>query len=397
MSNILNKYYTIHKKIKVDPFVLNCKRFLNHKPNFKTLLRVSSTKNNKYDFLKEKYQSKATNTPKVDLANLSNVLDKIYYKKFFSKINGMKNIASIKNIDISQLVENQKNNDKDKDNKKPIIISRNKKDIKEKIKDIKEKNVFKTFEYFQKKNHIKLRRVQSAKNVKNNTSIEQKIVKSKVNSLVKDLLSKDINFKYSNKEIHSRNSFPLNKEMNPKKYIEYNLKNDPNNPKLFKSFQLQMKYLFVGNNRKHLIEGVNDYDQNIKKYKEINPKEMFDKKVNEKKLFQKKLKKVFLNIKPMEFKNLSSKDKNNTFKYSYEKDKFNKNYINVYMGKSVDKELSRNKYIKRNKYFNFMDSDKFKKMMSLDDKIKLAQSNSKKLLKFVKKDSMKSFQKKYIL
>ena len=67
------------------------------------------------------------------------------------------------------------------------------------------------------------------------------------------------------------------------------------------------------------------------------------------------------------------------------------------MGKSVDKELSRNKYIKRNKYFNFMDSDKFKKMMSLDDKIKLAQSNSKKLLKFMKKDSMKSFQKKYIL
>ena len=99
----------------------------------------------------------------------------------------------------------------------------------------------------------------------------------------------------------------------------------------------------------------------------------------------------------MEFKNLSSKDKNNTFKYSYEKDKFKKNYINVYMGKSVDKELSRNKYIKRNKYFNFMDSDKFKKMMSLDDKIKLAQSNSKKLLKFMKKDSMKSFQKKYIL
>jgi len=77
---------------------------------------------------------------------------------------------------------------------------------------------------------------------------------------------------------------------------------------------------------------------------------MFDKKVNEKKLFQKKLKKVFLNIKPMEFKNLSSKDKNNTFKYSYEKDKFKKNYINVYMGKSVDKELSRNKYIKRKKF-----------------------------------------------
>ena len=38
-----------------------------------------------------------------------------------------------------------------------------------------------------------------------------------------------------------------------------------------------------------------------------------------------------------------------------------KNYINVYLGKSVDKELSRNKFIKRNKYFNFMDSDKFKK------------------------------------
>ena len=175
------------------------------------------------------------------------------------------------------------------------------------------------------------------------------------------------------------------------------MKNDPNNSRLFQSFLLQMKYLFIGNNRKHLIEGINDYDQNIKKYREINPKEIFLKKDNEKKLFQKKLKNVLLNIKPIEFKNLSSKEKYNTFKYSYEKDKFKKNYIHVYMGKSVDKELSRNEYIKRNKYFNFIDSENFKKMMSLDDKIKLAQSNSKKLLKFMKKDSMKSFQKKYML
>ena len=31
------------------------------------------------------------------------------------------------------------------------------------------------------------------------------------------------------------------------------------------------------------------------------------------------------------------------------------------MGKSADKKLSRNKYIKRNKYFNFMEIDKLKK------------------------------------
>ena len=392
MSNILNKYYTIHKKSKIDPLVFNCKKILNHKPNFKTLLRVSSAKDNIYNFLKEKHTlNQATNTPRFGFTNLSNALNKIHHNNFFAEINKMNNIASIKNIDISKLFKYQ--NNKNKANKRHVILSRNKKDI----KDIKEKREFKSFEYIHKKNHFKLKRVQSAKNKENSTSIEQRIIKRKVNSIVNDLLSKDINFQYNNKEMHSRNLFPLNKTLNPKKYIEYNLKNDPNNPKLFKSFQLQMKYSFVGNRRKHLIEGINDYNQNIKKYKKINPKEIFPIKDNEKKLFQKKLEKIFLNIKPFEFKNRSSKDKNISFKYSYEKDKFKKNYLHVYMAKSVDKELSRNEYIKKNKYFSCMDSDKFKKMMSLDDKIKLAQSNSKKLLKFTKKDSVKSYQKKYML
>ena len=44
-----------------------------------------------------------------------------------------------------------------------------------------------------------------------------------------------------------------------------------------------------------------------------------------------------------------------------------------------------------------MNSDEFKKLMSLDDKVNMAYSDSRQLIKFMKKDSIKSFQKKYML
>ena len=160
---------------------------------------------------------------------------------------------------------------------------------------------------------------------------------------------------------------------------------------------MQMKCMFVGNNRKLLVEGVNDYHQNLKKYQEVNPKGVMEKNDNERKLFQRKLGRTFINLKPIDFKNITSIDKFNSLKYNYEKDEFKENYIKIYMSKNLDKELSRNSYIKKNKYFNNINSDEFKKMMSFDDKINLAHSTSQKLLKFMKKDSMKLFKKKYML
>ena len=60
-----------------------------------------------------------------------------------------------------------------------------------------------------------------------------------------------------------------------------------------KKYFIRQKINFVFLVFEEFQKGVNDYDQNIKKYKEINPKEMFNKKFNEKKLFQKNLKKFF--------------------------------------------------------------------------------------------------------
>lgn len=385
MSNVLNEYYKLNQTIMEDSLAGKCEKFLNSKPNscFKTLVGASSKKKNNFKLLKDKY----TNTSEFMIEGNKTKLNKSNENhKIFSKISNMKHIVSIRNIDISTLFKNQNHQNK----RKQIIKLRNK-------KEIKDKNIFKAFDYFQKTNHNNLRRVQSAKKIESNISIEQKIRKNKINNIINDLLTKDIGFTYQNKEMHSRNSFPLNKTINPKKYLEYNLKNDPNNPQLYKSFQIQMKYMFVGNNRKHLLEGINDYHQNLKKFREINPKEVMEKNDNERKLFQRKLRRAFINLKPIDFKNKSSIDKYNSLKYNNEKDKFKKNYLKIYMSKNLDKELSRNSYIKKNKYFNNMNSDDYKKMMSFDDKINLAHSNSQKLLKFMKKDSMKWFKKKYML
>ena len=155
--------------------------------------------------------------------------------------------------------------------------------------------------------------------------------------------------------------------------------------------------MFVGNIRNYLIEGVNDYHQNLKKYQEVFPASVVQKNDNKKILFQKKLRKTLLNIKPIEFKNKSAKLKYKDIIYNNEKEKFRSNYIKVYKAKNLDKELSRNEYINKNKYFEFMNSDEFKKLMSLDDKVNMAYSDSRQLIKFMKKDSIKSFQKKYML
>ena len=389
MSNVLNEYYKLNQKIMDDSLVGKCQNFLNSKPNscFKTLITSSNKKNN-FKLLKDKYTNTSDFMIDGNMTKLNKSREKVKnpYNKFFSKITNMKHIVSIRNIDISKLFKNPIHQNK----RRQIIKLRNK-------KNIKDKNISKTFDYFQKIIHNNLRRVQSAKKIESNISIEQKIRKSKRNSIIKELLSRDIGFTYQNKEIHSRNLFPLNKTIDPKKYLEYNLKNEPNNPKLFKSFQMQMKCMFVGNNRKLLVEGVNDYHQNLKKYQEVNPKGVMEKNDNERKLFQRKLGRTFINLKPIDFKNITSIDKFNSLKYNYEKDEFKENYIKIYMSKNLDKELSRNSYIKKNKYFNNINSDEFKKMMSFDDKINLAHSNSQKLLKFMKKNPMKWFKKKYML
>ena len=66
------------------------------------------------------------------------------------------------------------------------------------------------------KQNIKLRKIQSAKQIENSKNFDQKLIKSRVNSIVKDLLSKK-GLRFKAIENNSRNIFPLNKSLNPTK------------------------------------------------------------------------------------------------------------------------------------------------------------------------------------
>ena len=390
MSNLLNEYRQFNQKIFDEYVKERSKKFLKCKSLscFQTLLGVSSKNNNKLVLFNKNFKNRfISRTSKSKLFHYPSMKDKTYYNNFFSKNNYGKNLELFNKIKLKtkELIRN-----KNKKNSKTKIIDSNNKN------DKKEKNIFKTFDILHKLklNNIS-RRIQSAKHIDNNNSIEQKLKKVRIKNIVKELLSIDKSSKENFEESHSRNLFPLSKTLNPKKYIEYNLRNHHDNPNLFKSYKKQMKSMFVGNIRNYLIEGVNDYHQNLKQYQEVFPASIVQKNDNKKMLFQKKLRKTLLNIKPIEFKNKSAKYKD--IIYNNEKEKFRSNYIKVYKSKNLDKELSRNEYINKNKYFEFMNSDEFKKLMSLDDKVNMAYSDSRQLIKFMKKDSIKSFQKKYML
>ena len=394
MSNLLNEYRQFNQKIFDEYVKERSKKFLKCKSLscFQTLLGVTSKNKNKLEIFKKNFKNQFINgarTSKSKLFNYPNMKDKTYYNNFFSKNNYGKNLEVLNKVKLKtkELIRN-----KNKKNSKAKIIDSNNK------KEKKEKNIYKTFDILHKSNINNIRRrIQSAKYIDNNNNIDQKLKRARIKNIVKELLSIDKSSKENFEESHSRNLFPLSKALNPKKYIEYNLRNHHDNPNLFKSYKKQMKSMFVGNIRNYLIEGVNDYHQNLKQYQEVFPASVVQKNDNKKILFQKKLRKTLLNIKPIEFKNKSAKLKYKDIIYNNEKEKFRSNYIKVYKAKNLDKELSRNEYINKNKYFEFMNSDEFKKLMSLDDKVNMAYSDSRQLIKFMKKDSIKSFQKKYML
>ena len=69
--------------------------------------------------------------------------------------------------------------------------------------------VIKNFDY-PKHNNIRIRKIQSAKQIKYNKNITQKLINDKVKIIINDLLSKDSQ-KYKIKEEYSKNFFPFNR------------------------------------------------------------------------------------------------------------------------------------------------------------------------------------------
>lgn len=344
-------------------------KFFPHSPNNSNFSRQNKIKaflvNDKYKFL-----HKSSNNIKLKNINLSKILNKDKPSNNNSKRNKRNKDFVTGYKTYNQKVIKKRN--KDNDYNKQINTG---------------SNMVKTFENHLQKKNIKLRKIQSAKQIENSKNFDQKLIKSRVNSIVKDLLSKK-GLRFKAIENNSRNIFPLNKSLNPTKYIEYNLQNEPNNPKLFKSYKKQMKYLMDENTRKFLIEGINDYHENLKKYKIIYF-DMFSKINDGKNLTRRKI-----NDKIFRQKNI-----NKTFKYSdilYEngKEKFKNNYLKAYEKNMIEKE--NNKINKNNAYFKYLDNNEFMKIMSLDDRMKMAYTSTKKFDKTMSKDTIDKLRKKYI-
>ena len=344
-------------------------KFFPHSPNNSSFSRQNKNKaflvNDKYKFL-----HKSSNNIKLKNINLSKILNKDKPSNNNSKRNKRNKDFVTGYKTYNQKVIKKRN--KDNDYNKQINTG---------------SNMVKTFEKHLQKKNIKLRKIQSAKQIENSKNFDQKLIKSRVNSIVKNLLSKK-GLRFKAIENNSRNIFPLNKSLNPTKYIEYNLQNEPNNPKLFKSYKKQMKYLMDENTRKFLIEGINDYHENLKKYKIIYF-DMFSKINDGKNLTRRKI-----NDKIFRQKNI-----NKTFKYSdilYEngKEKFKNNYLKAYEKNMIEKE--NNKINKNNAYFKYLDNNEFMKIMSLDDRMKMAYSSTKKFDKTMSKDTIDKLRKKYI-
>ena len=374
MSFIYNDSSKNRIKFYEDPIQKKYKNFLSykffpHSPNNSSFSRQNKNKaflvNDKYKFL-----HKSSNNIKLKNINLSKILNKDKPSNNNSKRNKRNKDFVTGYKTYNQKVIKKRN--KDNDYNKQINIGC---------------NMVKTFENHLQKKNIKLRKIQSAKQIENSKNFDQKLIKSRVNSIVKDLLSKK-GLRFKAIENNSRNIFPLNKSLNPTKYIEYNLQNEPNNPKLFKSYKKQMKYLMDENTRKFLIEGINDYHENLKKYKIIYF-DMFSKINDGKNLTRRKI-----NDKIFRQKNI-----NKTFKYSdilYEngKEKFKNNYLKAYEKNMIEKE--NNKINKNNAYFKYLDNNEFMKIMSLDDRMKMAYSSTKKFDKTMSKDTIDKLRKKYI-
>ena len=369
MSYILKDFYQNYSNWPEDIILDNCKNFLSYKSISPSIKKSKlSQKNKKKSFLISQIDMfNPRNNVKLKLVDLSklhgrNKKNKLFHNEFLNNINKSNFKGKYRTCD--ERLQNNK--------------SRN---------EILEK-VIKNFDY-PKHNNIRIRKIQSAKQIKYNKNITQKIINDKVKIIINDLLSKDSR-KYKIKEEYSKNFFPLKNSIDPMKYIEYNMLNEPNNPKLYKSYYKQIKFSRNKKIRNFLIEGINDYHENLKKYREINF-DFFSKNNDvRRKFYQKKIKDIILKGQIKENKSIKYTNlRFNDLLYNSQKEKFKNNYIKAYNDKDFNK--SKNIYIK------YMNNNEIKKMLSLDDKMKLAYSTSKNLMKSLKKDTLQKFRKKYIL
>ena len=188
--------------------------------------------------------------------------------------------------------------------------------------------------------------------------------------------SKDIKNYYIKKDLEKFKTQEKNKNkeipvVDPMSYIKYNLVTNPKKRDLFKSFDVQLSIMGNEKYRNNLIDGVNEYKNNVVKFEELRGPTGFDKnRVEETKRRNviKKMNKNFKEKRGMIFTQqtfkLKNKIKKNMFNFDYDED-YKK--LKKLMNKGIER-YERNMNKKRSKK-NIMSVDKkdIKMMNNLDN------------------------------
>ena len=309
---------------------------------------------------------------------LSSRMSKIYEKKS-DKTNLHK--IKLKSVSIFLTYRNHKINSKKETNKETLKIG--------------DANNIKSFRTIPKiklnKNkmlkNIISRKIKSAREIKSDKNINQSITKMKVKEKLKNILAKD-KTKYISETLQLKTD--LKKITKPLKYIEMDMRKDPDDKKLYKTYKVQLKYFMNNKNRKLLIDGVNDYHENIKLYKDINYNSFYQEN-NKKNDIKNNINNKTININNSDIIRYSYKIYNG-FK------KFQDNYLKAYNEKRFNYNISNNKserYINNNSYFKYLNESDFNHMMSVDQKLHNIYQSVNKTFRKKKKNSFISL-KKYI-
>ena len=120
-------------------------------------------------------------------------------------------------------------------------------------------------------NNLNFSRNKSNKLLKNKSIMFNRDEISKnANEIVNTLLENKNEDEYEYAEIKKTKDDLKEQPIDPKFYIKENLRADPEQKKNFKSIKLQIKCLGNMRNRQNLIKGVNEYELNSVKYKNLN-------------------------------------------------------------------------------------------------------------------------------
>ena len=270
--------------------------------------------------------------------------------------------------DISSIIKYIKNKNKIKKNK---II----KDLKNEFiefNDIKDNsnNLVNNFKKNEMKRNFK-NKISNNKYLCYTEDSKEKIDNSKkAEQITNELLSlkrtKDIKNYFIKKDLEKKKQEELgsNEEipvLDPMTYIKYNLITNPKKKDLFKSFDIQLMIMGNEKYRNNLLDGVNEYKNNVTKFEELRGPTGFDKnRVEEKRLNNiiKKMNRNFVEKRGMIFTQQTFRERNKKKKkiFNFEYDEQYKN-VKKFFNKGIDRyERNMNKTLSK------------KNMLSVDKK-----------------------------